>query len=150
MSAVRAHAVRLSLLAVVLITTATSVHGLELITKEEASLPPGTPTELRGPIPGPVIEVKSPPSDVRQKSPLRLLVTFTTRSGSPVDKDSVRLIYIKNPLVELTNRVHDFITPTGIEVRDAQVPPGSHTIRIQLKDLAGRPSSKYFTFEVGQ
>jgi hypothetical protein len=134
----------------VLLTTATSVHSLELITKEEASFPPGTQTEPRGPMPGPTIEVKWPPADVRQKSPLRLVVTFTTHSGSPVDKESVRLIYIKNPLVELTNRIHDFITPTGIEVRDAQVPPGSHTIRIQLKDLAGRASSKYFTFEVGQ
>jgi hypothetical protein len=67
-----------------------------------------------------------------------------------VDKESVRLIYIKNPLVELTKRVHDFITPTGIELPEVQVPPGTHTIRLQLKDSAGRTSSTYFTFQVEQ
>lgn len=87
MGAVLTRTMKLSLLAVVLATTAKPAQSLELITKEEASLPPGTQTELRGVIPGPTIEVKSPPSDVRQKSPLRLVVTFTTHSGSPVDKD---------------------------------------------------------------
>jgi len=148
---IRAHVFGSAIVAILVISLVTPSFALELITKEEASLPPGArPGPLRGPIPGPTIEVMSPPSDVGQRSPLRLLVRFKTYAGSKVDKESIRLIYIKTPLVELTNRVRDFITPTGIELHEAQVPPGSHTIRIQLKDTAGRTGSTYFTFEVTQ
>jgi hypothetical protein len=150
MIALRTHPMKSAIVAAVVFPTAMAAHALELITKEEAGLPPGLSDKARGPIPGPTIEVKSPPSDVRQRTPLRLLVQFKTFGGTPVDKDSVRMVYIKEPLVELTGRVRDFITPAGIEVKDAEVPPGRHTILIQLKDAAGRTGSTYLTFDVTQ
>ena len=148
MTAAQSHALKTAFVAVFVFLVAATTSAFDLITKEEASLPSGTKTELRGPFPGPVVEVVLPPSDVGQRSPIRFLVRFKTFAGSPVDKESVRLIYIKNPLIELTPRVRPFITSTGIELVDANVPPGTHTIRVQLKDSAGRTSSKYVTFQV--
>lgn len=150
MIALRAHSMKSAIVAAVIFPTVMPARALELITKEEASLPPGLSERMRGPIPGPIIEVLSPPSDVRQRTPFRLLVRFRTYGGSLVDKELVRMIYIKDPLVELTKRVQDFITPRGIEVKDAEVPPGRHMIRIQLNDTAGRTGSTYFTFQVTQ
>src|SRR5689334_10685836 len=150
MNALRTHPMKSAIVAAVFFSNALAAHALELITKEEAGLPPALFDKLRGPVPGPAVEVVSPPSDVRQKTPVLLRVRFKTFAGSPVDKDSVRIVYIKDPLVELTGRVRDFITPAGIEVKEAVVPPGRHTILIQLKDAAGRTGSTYLTFDVTQ
>jgi hypothetical protein len=122
--------------------------ALQLITKEEASLPPSDRIDVRGPFPGPTIEVLSPPSDVAQTSPVRLVVRFETYAGSEIDTEAIRVIYMKTPPVELTGRVYDFITLKGIEIREAEVPPGTHTIRIQVRDRAGRTGSSVFTFRV--
>ena len=123
---------------------------LQLITLEESNLPAGTATKLRGPFAGPVIEVVTPPSDVAQKTPVKFFIRFKSLSGSAVDIESVRLIYIKTPLIELTERVRPFITPTGIQLSSADVPPGDHLIRIQLKDAVGRTAAAYANFSVRQ
>ena len=144
----RARVLRPAFVGLMLLLSAAWTSALELITKEEAARPPGMRIDLRGPFPGPTIEIVSPPSDVRQVSPIRLLARFTTYAGTEVDKETVRLIYIKTPLIELTDRVRDFITTKGIDLNNAEVPPGIHTIRIQLKDSAGRTGSTYLTFVI--
>ena len=124
--------------------------AFELITREEAAYPPGILHTTRGPVPGPSIEVEAPPTDVDQTSPIHLVIRFRSYGGSNVDKNSVRLIYVKSPFVELTPRVQDFINADGIDLKQAEVPPGTHTIRIQLKDTDGRPSYTNFTFKVAR
>ena len=121
---------------------------VELITAAEASYPPNIPDEVRGPIPGPKIDVISPPEDVAQKSPIRLIIRFRTFGGAAVDTDSVRMIYEKKPLVELTPRIASYVTAAGIRLDRARVPPGTHVIRLQLKDTANRLSVAAFKFSV--
>jgi hypothetical protein len=52
------------------------------------------------------------------------------------------------PAVDLTERARSFITPNGIEIKDAKVPPGTHTIRISVSDTEGRSGSADLTFSV--
>jgi hypothetical protein len=143
------HAARLLIAVAAFFSSTLPAYAIELITKQEASLPSGDPIELRGPLPGPSIEVVWPSLDIPQKAPIRVLIRFKTY-GTPVDTESVRIIYVKDPLIELTQRVHDFIAPAGIELAEAEVPSGIHTIHIQLKDTAGRVSALNFTFTVRQ
>jgi hypothetical protein len=67
-----------------------------------------------------------------------------------VDADSVRLIYEKDPLVELTPRIASYVTPTGLTVQKAKVPAGTHIIRVLLKDSAERIGQRLIKFTVAR
>jgi hypothetical protein len=43
-----------------------------------------------------------------------------------------------------------FISADGIEVPEAEVPPGVHEFRIELKDKDGRLGGTEFSFKVGK
>ena len=43
-----------------------------------------------------------------------------------------------------------FISADGIEVPEAEVPPGIHEFRIELKDNDGRRGATEFKFQVGK
>jgi hypothetical protein len=121
---------------------------IELITPAEAKYPPRPPVELRGPVPGPTVEVVSPPSDVPQTSPIRLILRFKAYGGASVDKDSVRLIYERTPPIELTPRVAPYFTDAGLVIEKAKVPPGTHLIRVQLKDSSDRIGRAFIAFRI--
>jgi hypothetical protein len=131
------------------VPAAEAANEIELITMTEARYPPN-PIEIRGPVPGPTVQVISPPSDVAQISPIRLILRFNAYGGTVVDKDSVRLIYEKDPLVELTWRVSAYIEPTGINIENAKVPPGTHIILVRLKDSSGRVGETHFQFTIAR
>ncbi len=57
---------------------------------------------------------------------------------------------MRTPLVDLTQRAKAFITPDGIEIKNAEVPPGTHTIRVSVADTDGRIGSADITFSIGQ
>jgi hypothetical protein len=115
-----------------------------LITQAEANLP--TPVDVslttRGLTRGPVVEQVTPDPDAAPvKSPLPLKIKFQTRNNVPIDKDSVKLTYVRTPGVDLTSRIKAHIGDDGIDMKQAEVPPGNHVIRIELKDQQGRSSS---------
>ena len=60
------------------------------------------------------------------------------------------LTYVKKPAVDLTQRIQRFIAPTGIDVQNAEVPPGTHTLRVNVTDSDGRASRADFTFTVSK
>jgi hypothetical protein len=62
----------------------------------------------------------------------------------------VLLTYLRTPEIDLTQRIKPFIAAGGIDVQDAQVPPGTHTIRVIVADTDGRTNEADFTFTVGQ
>jgi hypothetical protein len=127
-----------------------NVVALELITPSEAALPaePATGHE-RGISRGPTVLVVSPqPGAGTIKSPLDLKLIFESHGGATVNVDSVLLTYLRMPEVDLTQRVKAFIGPAGIEIKDAEVPPGTHTIRVNVSDSDGRTGSADVTFSV--
>jgi hypothetical protein len=126
------------------LNSAATALAEQLITPAEAALPspPDTGMTLRGITRGPAIEQVEPAADAKHlTSPLALKIAFTARNNTSVDKDSVKVTYLKSPAVDLTARLKAHLTPDGIEMKQAELPPGTHVIRIDLKDSNGRAAS---------
>jgi len=122
-----------------------------LISAKEAALPPAVGTlATRGISRGPAIKVVSPEPDAAVKSPFNLKLNFEARGGEKIDPSSVKVVYMKSPFVDLTSRLQSAITPTGIDFQQAEVPPGEHTIRITVKDGAGRETNSTMTIVVNK
>jgi hypothetical protein len=124
--------------------------ALQLITASEAALPsePNIGRE-RGITRGPTITIISPsPAAGTIKSPLNLRIKFEGHGGAKINVNSVLLTYLKRPAVDLTQRVEPFISPDGIDVEGADVPPGIHMLRVNVTDSDGRSAFVDFTFTV--
>jgi hypothetical protein len=133
-----------------------SVHAqsnrIILITQDEAlrpQAPQGDLTFRAGVSRGPAITLMSPkPTEKTVQSPMHLELKFEGRGGAQVDVDSLKLTYMKNPSVDLTERVKSFAKPVGIDVPSAELPPGMHTIRAEIKDKDGRTGVTSFNLNV--
>ena len=79
---------------------------------------------------------------------MHLKLKFKTFGGSAIDLEAFRAIYIKNPTVDLTPRLRPFAQPSGIDIPDAQFPPGEHFIQFGIKDSDGRAISKIIKFKI--
>ena len=71
-------------------------------------------------------------------SPLSLRVKFQIRNNVEIDLASIKLTYLKARPIDLTDRIKAHIKPDGIEMNGAEVPPGTHSLRLDLKDKQGR------------
>ena len=103
---------------------------------------------MRGITRGPAIEQVSPPEAKSVTSPLPLKINFLARNNASIDKDSVKVTYIKTPAVDLTPRVKPSLTPEGIDMKQAEIPPGTHVIRIDVKDSQGRATTAMIKLSV--
>lgn len=124
-------------------------RATQLITEEEALLPPpkgAIAADRRGIMRGPKVEFVSPGASVN--SPLRLVLKFESFGGAKIDPDSVKVLFLRSPNVDLTPRVKPFIQADGINMQDAELPPGEYTVRVDLKDSEGRPGTTMFTLKV--
>ena len=121
-----------------------------LITAEEAALPPQKGAVLnsgRGITRGPKIQVPDAETGA-QTSPMRFQVKFQTFGGSSIDLEALKVTYLKTPVVDLTPRIKPFAQPNGIDMPDAQLPPGDHLVRIDVKDSDGRAASMSFLLKI--
>ena len=126
-----------------------AAQATQLITAEEAKLPPpkgAIATDRRGILRGPKVEVVSPSGMVH--SPLRLQLRFESFGGATINPDSVKVIYLRTPNVDLTPRVKPFIQANGIDMPEAELPPGEYTVRVDVKDSDGRPATASVTLTV--
>lgn len=48
---------------------------------------------------------------------------------------------MKSPVVDLTPRIKGSVTDTGFDLKNAEIPPGEHQIKITVKDSDGRETS---------
>src|ERR1700722_12599349 len=128
-----------------------ATQATPLITKEEAEFPPpkgAIAAPPRGILRGPRVEIISP--NEASHSPLRLQLRFESFGGAKINIDSVKVIYLRTPNVDLTPRVRPFIQADGIDMPDAELPPGEYLVRVDVKDSDGRPGSARFTLKVSQ
>ena len=155
------HAVRLrprwggwsaTLCALILLALTARAHAIQLVTEQEAALPPDhmLALEVRGsPTRRPSVTIVSPPPHAGAvSSPLLLKVKLQSFGGAKIDTDSIVLTYRKTPLIDLTQRLRPYITADGIDLPDAELPAGVHQFRIELKDKDGRAGGAEFSFEV--
>lgn len=98
----------------------------------------------------PEIIVDSP--EVQEKpfaAPVKVIVRFVAKPGTRVVPDSVKLIYVTFfSDIDITDRVRDRITETGIRDEKAELPSGSHHLIVHVSDDQGRERKKEFRFEV--
>ena len=126
-----------------------AAQATQLITEEEAKLPPpkgAIAADRRGILRGPKVEVASPSDAV--SSPLRFQLKFESFGGAKIDPDTVKVIFLRSPNVDLTSRVKPFIQADGINMQDAELPPGEYMVRVDVKDSDGRPGTASFTVKV--
>jgi len=125
-----------------------------LITAEEGQLGTAAQGDLTfraGVSRGPTITVVSPkPDDPALQSPFHLRLKFEARGGAQVDADTLKLTYARTPAIDLTARVKPYASPSGIDLPEASVPPGNHTIRAEVKDKDGRAGSVTFVIKVAK
>jgi hypothetical protein len=126
-----------------------AVGATPLITDDEARLPPpkgAISANTRGILRGPKVEVISP--NEAAHSPLRLQLKFESFGGARIDIESVKVFYLRTPNVDLTARVKPFIQADGIDMPEAELPPGEYLVRVDVKDSDGRPGSASFTLRI--
>ncbi|HTS39915.1 MAG TPA: hypothetical protein VMH84_05165 [Xanthobacteraceae bacterium] len=122
-----------------------------LISESEAKLPPSQDASMvtRGLTRGPAIEQISPALGATTvKSPMMLKIKFIARNNVDVDPASVKLTYLKVPQVDLSDRIKSYVTKDGITMAAAEVPPGNHVLRLDVKDKEGRTASSTITLTV--
>jgi hypothetical protein len=121
-----------------------------LITPEEAKLPANNLTR-RGMFLGPSIEVISPRSDLGPlKSPIRLVLKFHPHGAAKVDLTTLRVTYLKQPIVDLSERVAHFATTESIDMPVAEIPPGSHRLWFDVEDANGEVGSIELNLQIVQ
>jgi hypothetical protein len=123
--------------------------AVTLVSQAEADLPAShePPFNPRGVTRGPGIELLSP-SDTAAKSPMIFHVTFHAHNGALIDPASVTVLYLKAKPVDLTERIRPYVTADGIDIKDAEVPPGTHLFRIFARDSEGRGGTQTIKLSV--
>jgi len=113
-----------------------------LITPAEAALPSSADVrlDLRGITRGPSLDQVSPKPATSVRSPFALKIKFAPHNNAKVDVAAARVTYLKVPPVDLTGRLRKYMGSDGIDMPNAEAPPGTHLLRVELKDSLGRIS----------
>jgi hypothetical protein len=135
----------------VLFLSSATIFAAPLISAKEAALPAASGTlATRGISRGPAVKLNSPEADTPVMSPFDFKVAFEARGDAKIDPASVKVIYMKSPFVDLTPRLKSVISTNGIDLAKADVPPGTHTIRVSVKDTDGRETNSVLTLVVNK
>ncbi len=124
-----------------------------LISEKEAALPVASTADMTfraGITRGPKVVLVLPTANDGAHSPVHVEFRFEAHGGAKIDPGSVKITYLKNPAVDLTERVKSFTGAGGIDIPAAEVPPGNHPIRVEVKDSEGRSGLASFTLRVSQ
>jgi hypothetical protein len=138
------------ILAICLLCPAPAVFAFKLISDDEGRLPAASGGLVtRGITRGPTIKMLSPDLAAGPvKGPFNLKLAFEPRGGAKIDPASIRLTYLKAQPVELTERVKPAVTASGIELADAEAPPGEHPLQVTVADSEGRVTTTVFRLNI--
>ncbi len=126
-------------------------YSAPLISAQEAALPEASGSlATRGISRGPSVKLASPEADAPIASPFDFKVNFEARGDTKIDPDSVKVTYMKTPFVDLTPRLKKAIGASGIDFAKASVPPGTHVIRVSVKDSDGRETNSVVNLVVSK
>ena len=140
-----------ALFSLAVFVAAQGAFAAPLISAKEAALPPAAGTlTTRGISRGPAIKLASPEADTPVAAPFDFRVNFEPRGDAKIDPSSVKVVYMKSPFVDLTPRLKGAISANGIDFAKADVPPGTHTIRVTVKDSEGRETNSVLNLVVSK
>lgn len=98
---------------------------------------------------GPLISIESPGESGTVNSPAAIRVLFQPGpSGEPANPDSFKFLLKKLITIDLTDRVTDYVTADGIDVDEADIPPGKYKFEMRIADMAGNESARQFKMRV--
>jgi len=127
------------------------LYAAPLITASEAALPAASGTlATRGISRGPAVKLHSPEEDTPIKAPFDLRFSFEARGESKIDPNSVKVVYMKTPMVDLTPRLKNAITSSGIDFQKAEIPAGTHVLKVTVKDTEGRETNSIINLVVNK
>jgi hypothetical protein len=75
-------------------------------------------------------------------------VVFEPLSNAKVDMGTLKVVYLKLFGIDITDRLKPYVNGQAIDVPEADIPVGDHSIRVDIKDSNGRQSSQVFRFIV--
>jgi hypothetical protein len=97
----------------------------------------------------PVIDLEEP--DIRQpvKSPVNISLKFRANDDASIKPDSFRAYYGWLNL-DITKRITDHarLSASGLTAKDADIPPGTYSVTLQVGDTKGRVGVRAFAFKV--
>jgi hypothetical protein len=132
-----------------LLNSSSGHAGTVLVTEQEASLPVEKVTlASRGITRGPHVELIEPGEGEAVHSPMHFQVRFRAFGSSKINTDTLQLTYLKVPEINILSRVSNFVQSGGIDISDAEIPPGDHFFRIAISDSEGRTRSSVFELKV--
>ena len=119
-----------------------------LITPEEAAKVRSLAVDFKEPAaavegPGPLIIVRNPKALQSVRSPVDIFVVFKTgKSGQPPDMSTLSVTLIGFFNFDITDRMREYIKTSSLEIEEAELPTGSHRLRIAIKDISGNPNER--------
>ncbi len=96
---------------------------------------------------GPRIDVLRPVEDAPQQSPFEIQVRFYPNAAA-VNPDSVKVQLVKFIAIDITDRVKPYLSESGINIKEANIPAGKHLVRITVSDGKGETSSREIELQV--
>ena len=108
----------------------------KLITEAEAQTPNLNVPATRAITRGPGISLQSP-TEVTAKS-FAFKLAFEPRGGAKINESTLKIEYLKQPVIDLTARFKPGLNGNLLELPQASVPAGAHPIRVSVHDSEGR------------
>lgn len=122
-----------------------SFAQVQLVTSEEANRPDQQISLTRAISRGPTIKLISNAA-VDSKAFL-FKIAMDPKGGAKLDTHTFKIEYLKNPPVELTERLKFALTGNQLSIPAASIPKGVHTFKVSVKDTDGREGQSVISLE---
>ena len=113
---------------------------VQLITEEEAKLPEAKVPATRAITRGPSIKLNSPSEVTAGSFPLD--IRFEARGGAKINFQTLKVEYLKDPLIDITTRIKSSLQGDMLEISKAKLPVGQHKFRVSVEDSEGRTANQ--------
>ena len=74
-------------------------------------------------------------------------IAMDPKGGAKLDTHTFKIEYLKNPPVELTERLKFALTGNQLSIPAASIPKGVHTFKVSVKDTDGREGQSVISLE---
>ena len=133
------------LIALLFCSSSVAFAQVQLVTSDEANRPDQQISSTRAISRGPTVKLISNAA-VDSKAFL-FKISMDPKGGAKLDAHSFKIEYLKNPPVELTERLKFAFTGNELTIPAASIPKGVHTFKVSVKDTDGREGNSVISLE---